>query len=352
MEHQLNFNSKLKRFRKAPRLSRALLHEAILIYDRRLEKQHGRWIRSFPSRIPVTAGEDLKSLSQAEVILERLLKLSAGRSRREIRIYALGGGSVGDFAGFCASVLKRGVSFVQIPSTWLAAIDSAHGGKTALNVGGMKNQIGSFWPAQEVWLIEEILRKQPEERLHDAWGEIYKMGLIKGGPLWARVRRAAQSREEARAVWALLPHLIAAKIQIVLKDPFELTHHRAVLNLGHTLGHVFEARSGFSHGRAVLYGLAFAVEWSRHQQLLKGRWSGADWVEEARSLPHWPSQRELSAELRRVRTWGKDLRRDKKSENSDFLRFIFIDRPGRCEARRLPVDDVFVEIQRQVVDGL
>lgn len=352
MEHQLNFKSKLKRFRQTPRLSQASARGAILIYDRRLEKKYGKFIRGFPARIPVTAGEDLKTLVRAEKILEHLLKLSAGHSRSEICIYALGGGSVGDFAGFCASILKRGVSLIQIPSTWLAAIDSAHGGKTALNVGGMKNQIGSFWPAREVWLIEEILRAQPAERLHEAWGEIYKMGLIRGGILWSQIRRAAKSRDEAGAVWALLPRLVAAKNEIVLKDPFERTHHRALLNLGHTLGHVLEARSGFPHGRAVLFGLAFAVEWSKHLELIGGRWSLVKDFEKIHDLPHWPSRNELSRELRRRRNWEKDLRHDKKSENGDSLRFIFVLRPGHCEARRLPVKEMVAEIRRQAVDGV
>ena len=138
-----------------------------------------KWIQQFPLAIPVKAGEELKSLSQFEVLVKRIEKSTQGIQRQQFTLVAFGGGSVGDTVGFLASVLKRGVPWVNIPSTWISAIDSAHGGKTALNIGSLKNVVGSFYAPTNVVLFTSLLARQPERLLNDAYGEIAKTVLLR-----------------------------------------------------------------------------------------------------------------------------------------------------------------------------
>ncbi|MCX7978645.1 MAG: hypothetical protein N2578_06535, partial [Bdellovibrionaceae bacterium] len=127
---------------------------AVLIYDRHLDSICPGFIRKFPLRYAVSGGEGLKDAARFFAHMERLAKITAKADLPRPRIIAMGGGSVGDFSGFVASVWKRGTPLVHIPSTWLAAMDSAHGGKTALNLSGIKNQIGTFYSAESVHLIQ------------------------------------------------------------------------------------------------------------------------------------------------------------------------------------------------------
>jgi 3-dehydroquinate synthase len=160
----------------------------ILIYDKILtSKKLTTWIQTFPNKYGVHSGESLKETKNFHQHIQKILKLSVGISKQEITIVALGGGSIGDFSGFVASVLKRGVRLVHVPSTWLSAIDSAHGGKTALNAGGIKNQIGTFYPAQKTYISKKILFTQPEIRLQDAWGEALKTALLSGPGLYKKL---------------------------------------------------------------------------------------------------------------------------------------------------------------------
>lgn len=337
----MNFDSRRRFFRDWPHLTKVQSEGAILVYDRRVATVAQRLIRQFPRRLGVRAGEDLKSLASAEAVLQKLLRLSRDLRRDRLRIYVLGGGSVGDFAGFCASVLRRGTPVVQIPSTWLAAVDSAHGGKTALNLAGAKNQIGTFWPAEEVWLIEPLLRAQPAARAREARGEVYKSALIAGGELFRRA-------PHADTPWPLLKSIIDTKMKIVRADPREQLGRRHVLNLGHTIGHVLESARGLPHGIAVLYGLAFAVEWRRHEEYMRGNFRPVTWIEKVRRWPDWPSAEELRHELRIVRDWRRRLGTDKKSLGDGRVRFVVPRAPGRVEVQTRSLEEILAELQRQM----
>ena len=237
--------------------------DSVLLFDRQLIKRvpgFRRWAAQFPFRFEVEAGEGLKSLEIFSDLARKLVRRTAALPVGALRIVGVGGGSVGDFAGFLASVFKRGVDLVHVPSTWLAAIDSSHGGKTALNVGGAKNQLGTFYPASRIYLVKELLLSQPEERAQDALGELSKIALIDGRP-W--VRNLMDSRlQGGKLLWRYLPEAVDSKYRVVDRDPFEKKRIRQLLNLGHTLGHVLEAYHGLAHGDAVGQGLLFALQWS------------------------------------------------------------------------------------------
>lgn len=337
----MNFKSRLRFLNHFPQLSADLCANSILIYDRKLEKSAGVFIRQFSARIGVRAGEDLKSWSGTEKILARLLVLSNDMPKSKMRIVVLGGGSVGDFGGFCASVLRRGVALVQIPSTWLAAMDSAHGGKTALNLAGAKNQVGTYWPAEEVWLIRDLLEAQPLKLEIEARGEIYKSAIIAGGSLFKRMRNQPSA-------WSVLKSVIETKMKIVLKDPFEKKGLRHVLNLGHTIGHVIESELRLPHGRAVLLGLAFAVEWRRHELRMNGKFATPTWMNEVASWAGWPTAAEVRLVLRQVKKWELKLKTDKKSLGQGRIQFVVPSSPGKVDLQIRQHSELLAEIERQM----
>lgn len=309
--------------------------DSLLIYDRRLAKRWGSWIRRFPRSYAVTSGEDLKDLRRFPAHVEKILKKTEGLSPAKLTIVAFGGGSVGDFAGFLASVFKRGVDLVQIPSTWLAAIDSAHGGKTALNAGRAKNQVGTFYPARQVILVREVLLDLGRDRFLDAWPEAVKVALLSG----TKDLVPLLNSQTPRGLWDLLPRLIEAKLRIVRRDPLEKKGIRHLLNFGHTVGHLIEAETGMSHGLAIGYGLSFAMVWSEKREGLRAE----EWIE-ACGLP---SGRQLAKVLGRLKQARSLISQDKKIFSTGRVRFVFLRAPGRPLIESVGIDEIVGEIRRQ-----
>lgn len=319
--------------------------DALLIYDRALEGKGSMrpWIRRFPSRYAVRAGEELKDVRAFPHHVEKILRLAENIPHRRLKIVAMGGGSVGDFAGFLASIFKRGVSLVHVPTTWLAALDSAHGGKNGLNAAGIKNQLGTIYQASEVHLVKKFLMAQPEDRAFEAAGEFLKMALLKGGRL---ARQPWKTESSADSLWAALPAVVKAKMSIVRRDPLEKSGVRHLLNLGHTMGHLFESDLGLPHGVAVGYGLVFAGVFSRAQGLC-----GEKAYDRMISHPLWglymPSevyQRCLSIPPSRVR---RLLLQDKKRTSKSGVRFIFLAGLGKPLIREVSVEAILAEVGRQ-----
>lgn len=328
--------------------------ELILIYDEVLPSKSAafkKWMKQIPLHYAVAAGEGLKSV---DLFPEHILKLTAlceKVSTQRLTLVVVGGGSVGDFGGFVASVLKRGVRLVHIPSTWLAAIDSAHGGKTALNVGGAKNQIGTFYPAAKIVLVKSLLFSQPPSRTFEGFAELLKISLIEGGSLWAQFSHEAEVSPEV--LWKYLSTAISAKYKIVKKDPEEKKGLRHVLNLGHTVGHILESYYELPHGVAINYGLEFALRWSVQKKIMPSA--------EYEKLQRQPVMAYLLSATRDqlfdVKTNAmKEFRRlllnDKKKTKSETLRFVFLKKPGQTLIKEVHVDDVLVEICRQKEEEL
>ena len=243
--------------------------DAVFVVDSRFALRHG-W--SQPNAVFVDAGESLKTLTALGELAQRVLEI---RSTKPMTLVAVGGGSVGDAVGFLASVLWRGVRLWHVPTTLLAAADSAHGGKTALNLGTAKNQLGTFWPAEVVVLIDEVFEALPVAIRADAMAEIIKalwlhavperdlldtvgVGTLAFGP-W---------EDAGAALLTLLESAIEVKQGIVARDPRETLGIRTLLNLGHTIAHALELEASFSHGRAVAWGLACAAEVSSRREHL------------------------------------------------------------------------------------
>ncbi len=258
------------------RTSAGVLAIRVAFYDRVVAAKvpgFQSFLKAFDLAIPLRSGESLKSLDSLQALLAdprqapRLLALPT----RQTVFFAIGGGSVGDFVGFLASTFHRGVALIQVPTTWLAAVDSAHGGKTALNVGGFKNVLGTFHPPRETWLVHALLKGQPEARRQEAQGEIAKMALLDRRVWKSCTQPLAAATGAGVAPWPLLPELVQAKLRVVARDPREERGHRRILNLGHTLGHVLEASLELPHGNAVGIGLFFALWVSWCEGLLATR---------------------------------------------------------------------------------
>lgn len=319
--------------------------DTLLIFDRRLLKEHASraWIERFPVRYGVEAGESLKDLQKFPAHMAEISKKAGSLSSRRLRIVVAGGGSVGDFGGFVASIFKRGVRLVHVPTTWLAALDSAHGGKTGLNVGGAKNQVGTFYPAESVYLFREFLLTQPRARAIEAMAEALKMLCLKGPSV---LRGEFDPHHPEKCLWQNLPALIRAKNSIVQKDPQEKSGLRHLLNLGHTYGHVIEAELKYPHGLAVAYGLIFALIYSRHRRDMTDAALAAIFRHPAWSffLPSVSHLESLSIAPTRIRQL---LLKDKKRTREEALRFIFLKKMQQPMIREVSVEELVLEVQRQ-----
>jgi len=206
------------------------------------------------SLVQIPAGEQHKNMETIENLWASFL--AAGVDRRGT-IVALGGGVVGDLAGFAAATYMRGINWVCVPTSLLAMVDASLGGKTGADLPQGKNLIGSFHPPRLVLVDVHTLRSLPEEELRSGMAEVVKHGLIADPDLLAH---CAQGWEAATSDldW-LVRRAMAVKIQVIEADPYE-HGRRAVLNLGHTLGHALERASNYSlrHGEAVAIGLLAA----------------------------------------------------------------------------------------------
>jgi 3-dehydroquinate synthase len=209
------------------------------------------------SSIVIPPGESQKSLSRANALFTALLQRRTGR---KATIIALGGGVVGDLAGFVAATYHRGVTLIQVPTTLLAQVDSSVGGKVAVNHPLGKNMIGAFYQPKFVWIDGETLRTLPPREVICGLAEVVKYGIIFDAEFFAylEVNLDAVMNLDQAEVMRIQARCCELKARVVAEDERELGL-RAVLNYGHTIGHALEAAGNYralKHGEAVLLGMA------------------------------------------------------------------------------------------------
>ncbi len=251
--------------------------KAAIVTDANVEKlllaatQSGLAAADVPAtHISVPPGEGSKSFAMFERVCEALI---AAKLERGDVVVALGGGVVGDLAGFCAAAVRRGLDYVQVPTTLLAQVDSSVGGKTAINSRHGKNLIGAFHQPVLVLADTALLDSLPPRDFRAGYAEVAKYGLLGDAGFFAWLE--ANADDVFAGAGAAREHAIATscrmKAEIVARDERE-TGDRALLNLGHTFGHAFEAAAGFSgrllHGEAVALGTALAFDFSARLGLL------------------------------------------------------------------------------------
>jgi 3-dehydroquinate synthase len=228
-----------------------------------LRRAAARWVI-----LEVEEGEGAKTVESAERLWNEML---AAGGKRDSRVLAFGGGSVGDLAGFTAGCFLRGVELVQIPTTLLAQVDAAIGGKTGVDLPGGKNTVGLF---HHPWMVAgdtSVLPTLPREELRSGLVEVIKMAALLDPDLFGLLEEEVDLLLEgdAAALGPVVAAAAAAKIAVVERDPTELGERR-LLNFGHTLGHAIESACGYAglrHGEAVGYGILFAIRLARSRGL-------------------------------------------------------------------------------------
>ena len=187
-------------------------------------------------RITIAAGDEHKHVDS---LCHVWSELSQHGATRHSLLVSLGGGMVTDLGGFAAATFKRGIACINVPTTLLAMVDAAVGGKTGINLHSLKNEVGAFYPAQAVVVSSQFLQSLDGENIASGFAEMIKHGLISTGEHWAQLMRYDLHRPDLEALQALIMESIRTKEHIVEQDPTE-QHIRKALNLGHTLGHAFE----------------------------------------------------------------------------------------------------------------
>jgi len=291
---------------------------------RALRSLRGAGLRTV--RIDVPDGDRTKNLEQVGHLYSAFL--AHGLDRSSV-VVALGGGMVGDLAGFAAASYLRGVSFVQIPTTVLAMVDASIGGKVAVNLPQGKNLVGAFHQPRLVWIDVDVLQTLPRRQLAAGFAEVVKAGALWDADFFARVERDAEAllALDPQRLMPVLARACAIKAEVVSRDERE-GGLRMLLNLGHTLGHAVEALAGYEgvlHGEAVAMGMVHAARRSESLELApRGTAERLETLLKCFGLPT-----ELPAYPRSA--YLEALRVDKKSRGSR-LRYIALRDIGRAEA--------------------
>jgi len=274
--------------------------------------------------IEIKSGEKNKTLSTCNLIWEELSEYNFDRDSLLIN---LGGGVIGDMGGFCASTYKRGINFIQIPTTLLAMVDASIGGKLGVDFNGLKNQIGLFNNPQSVLIFPEFLETLPENQLKSGFAEVVKHALISDKNLWEEIISVPFNEMNWEKI---IETSINIKNKIVLSDPFE-KENRKKLNFGHTFGHAVESYylekgTPILHGEAIFIGIILESEISDLTQSEQNEIK--NYILSNFGLPYTPSKSNLL----------NFLRNDKKNFE-EKINFSLLERIGGCTINNLFSED-------------
>ncbi len=309
----------------------------VVISDESVAPLHGPRLRagleaagfSVLAECLVPPGEGAKSFAQYQRIVDAVL---AARADRRTAIIALGGGVVGDLAGFVAASVLRGLPFVQCPTTLLAQVDSSVGGKTGINTAQGKNLVGAFHQPRAVLADTGVLATLPPRELRAGWAEVAKHGLLAGALWeWCEAHGAAAMAGDVGALTHAVLESCRLKSAVVMADEFEEAPEggRALLNLGHTFAHALEAEAGYDgtllHGEAVAVGLGLATMLSARLGFCAQEWPGR--VVDHLAGAGLPARlRDLPRGFDAERLVGR-MRADKKAREG-ALRFVLLREAG------------------------
>lgn len=322
----------IKKFLREDRLFIITDKTVAALYRKKFEKKFAPHFKMQWLVIP--AGESYKNLKICEKLLTALSRAGA---KRQSLILALGGGVVGDVAGFVASIYMRGIDYIQMPTTLLAQVDSSVGGKTGVDLKTGKNLAGSFYQPRAVLIHTDFLQTLPEREFRCGLAEVIKYGVIGDRIFFDWLERQARGIKERRA--KELSHLIrvccAMKARIVSRDEKE-SGQRAILNLGHTLGHAIEVLTHYkkyNHGEAVAIGMVYAARLSHHLGLSK--------KDEAVRIKNLLQKFGLPSQAPNFSTaqYRHAISRDKKSRGSS-LRFILVEKIAKVRIKSLSLKEI------------
>ena len=227
-------------------LNKQISHLDILIIDKSLTSIRliKKFSKKFQSRTLIVQGnEKIKNLKNFQKNIEKIIKIGI---QRKSKIYSFGGGTVGDFSGFLASSLLRGIDHIMIPTSLLAMVDSSIGGKTGVNSKYGKNLIGSFYLPKKVLVCPEFIKSLPKREIACGFAEVIKYSLIKPHPLKKILEKP---KNNGKFLFSIIENSIKSKLNYVsdFKEKSNLRSSRAVLNFGHTIGHAIENSNSYNN---------------------------------------------------------------------------------------------------------
>lgn len=246
---------------------RCSMSHAVIITDENVQPTYAQQVgESLAERevdvdlLTVAAGEPSKSVRTADALWDALLE---AQTDRQTTVIAVGGGVIGDLAGFVAATFARGLDFVQVPTTLLAQVDSSVGGKVGINLAHAKNMVGAFWQPQYVLIDSAVLKTLPDREYRAGLAEVVKYGVILDAEFFAFLERHVEAINQRQddVLREIVARCCRLKADIVEVDEREESGRRAVLNYGHTFAHALEATTGYDqllHGEAVAMGMLCA----------------------------------------------------------------------------------------------
>ncbi len=322
----------------------------VVITDKKVGKLHGgkvrRQLQSF--NIPVTEiivepGENSKKLENVQYIIERMIQVGA---TRRSAVVGLGGGVVGDLAGFCASIYMRGIDVIHLPTTLLAQVDASIGGKTGVDLDNGKNLVGTFHQPKAVIIDPLLLETLSDDILADGMAEVIKYGCISSSKLFVRLLGYEYQEDLLEDMEDIIAKCVQIKINVVEKDEKE-SGIRRILNFGHTIGHVIETYFNYekyTHGEAVAIGMYHITKMSVREGITdQSALENLKLVLDTYGLP--TDMPEMSAEgIKEV------LFRDKKME-SDILHLCVMPKIGKAEIVQMKREKAMALFQREETGG-
>ena len=327
-------------------------NKIIAISDKNVIKFHRQKLKNIVENIDfveVEAGEFSKSFAIFEKVCEEILQKNIDR---HTLLIAFGGGVVGDLTGFCASVLLRGIDFIQIPTTLLAMVDSSVGGKTAINSNVGKNLIGSFYQPKLVLCDIDFLETLPLREFRSGYAEIVKYGFIYDKNFFDFLDENLMEifAKNLPILQKIITRSCEIKAQIVGRDEKE-NGERALLNFGHTFGHIFETETNYSteilHGEAVSIGMLMASQMSVDFGFIDNF--------EYQKIYNHLQKSGFELNLKNIRqNWHqenliKHLFKDKKTENNQ-LTFILLDKIGEAKIHKKISLENFLKVLKKFLD--
>ncbi len=282
------------------------------------------------------AGEENKNFQSLYAILE---KMTGAGMRRTSRLFALGGGVVGDIAGLAAALYMRGISLVQIPTSLLAQVDSSVGGKTAVDLGGVKNVVGAFYQPCEVLVDPTFLQTLPEREIKCGLGEIVKYAAL-NQDIFHRLQ-AANAWTDLDFLTELITDCVRHKAEVVARDEKE-SGERKSLNVGHTTGHAIELSTGLSHGESVLYGMLLETRIAISAGVCEKEYGEKLLSLIDRALALQPTER---VDFSNIAAWAEKARLDKKNAEDGKIQMSVAKGMGAWTEFSLP----FLEYQNSLI---
>lgn len=332
-EKEIKFSGKSVKYRFDANLPELLTkygqEKIVIVTDENVFGFHKELLAGFQV-IQIKAGEENKQQPTVDAIINRLLEMHADR---QTVIVGLGGGVVTDIAGYVASVFKRGIRLLQAPTSILAMVDAAVGGKNGVDVGPYKNQVGTIYQPEQVIFDYHFLSTLPEAEWRNGFAEIIKHACIKDAAMFNELSQHSLDdyRNKPSLLATLIEKNVAIKIDVVLNDEFE-TGDRKLLNFGHTIGHAIEAAYNMPHGQAISIGM---VEAGRLSKKING-FEEASQQQMVAILESYGLPVQLNYDKNKI--WSL-LMNDKKRQK-DQISFILLSALGKGIVKNIPLNEL------------